>query len=348
VQTLESTISLYKKQIEEEKSRILEISIPTETPRSTISESSTDDPPSYTTETPMETPRSPEQSPTTSPKKSEENDLFSDMELLNKFSAKIPENFEENSTESDMDLLNKISGTTSENLLKSLDIPDLDADMDLLNKFSEPPRKTPVQDDQEFFMPPTKTKRPAFMSLFGANETKVNKSSWNSGKPVIVDFGVKEDANSKGKKGRSRKGMEDVHLIVSPYPSDSSLSTMSLFCVFDGHGGVECAAKAKKLFTDVFQNQMSKIGLSDDCREILFKTFVEVDLQLIEFEYMGSTGTAVFVWENNGKRFLQAANVGDSTAFLKRKDGQTEWLTRGNFFNLKEKTTLYLFFSTQK
>ncbi len=31
----------------------------------------------------------------------------------------------------------------------------------------------------------------------------------------------------------------------------------------------------------------------------------------------GATATAVFVWTEEGKRYLQAANVGDSAAFLR-------------------------------
>lgn len=42
----------------------------------------------------------------------------------------------------------------------------------------------------------------------------------------------------------------------------------------------------------------------------------EVDEGLKYFECEGSTATAVYVWAAGGKRFLQAANVGDSTAFL--------------------------------
>lgn len=42
----------------------------------------------------------------------------------------------------------------------------------------------------------------------------------------------------------------------------------------------------------------------------------QVDQQMREFEDVGTTCTAVLVWFYEGKRYVQAANVGDSCAFL--------------------------------
>lgn len=44
---------------------------------------------------------------------------------------------------------------------------------------------------------------------------------------------------------------------------------------------------------------------------------MDTDLQLKEFDTEGTTATAVLIWRVNGVCYLQAANVGDSTAFLK-------------------------------
>lgn len=38
----------------------------------------------------------------------------------------------------------------------------------------------------------------------------------------------------------------------------------------------------------------------------------------LQFEYEGATGTIVYLWAAGGRRFLQCANLGDSTAFLYR------------------------------
>ena len=78
--------------------------------------------------------------------------------------------------------------------------------------------------------------------------------------------------------------------------------------------------------------ELSSSPLSENSEEKLRNTFLSVDKQLEEFEYMGCTGTCVFVWEHLGKRFVQAANVGDSTAFLKSNSLGVVWLTRGMFY----------------
>jgi hypothetical protein len=293
---------MYKQQVEEEKQRIAEIKVdetPTDTPRSTTSTSTDEEelPPSYT----LDTPRS----------------VDSDDSLPTYNELTVP---------------------------GELNLPDVA--LDLINKV------TPKEEEEEEVFDLSKLKRgnkkektPAFMSIFSnSNEQKpVTIESWKSGKGVIVDYGVKEDANSKGKKNRGRKGysfggasggtsggkdMEDTNLIVYPFPEEDSPSTMALFCVFDGHGGADCAIEAKKIFPIVMKEKVTSISLSSNSLQILRETFLNVDQQLEEFEYMGCTGTAVFVWEFNGKRYLQAANAGDSTAFIKRGD-TTEWLTRG-------------------
>jgi len=48
------------------------------------------------------------------------------------------------------------------------------------------------------------------------------------------------------------------------------------------------------------------------------EAYKSTDAKLKEFEYEGCTSTTVLLWRNNGKRYLQAANVGDSSAFLFR------------------------------
>jgi len=49
-------------------------------------------------------------------------------------------------------------------------------------------------------------------------------------------------------------------------------------------------------------------------------TYEIVDKALLEFEYEGCTSSTVFVWQSGEHRYLQAANTGDSTAFLIRNE----------------------------
>ena len=46
--------------------------------------------------------------------------------------------------------------------------------------------------------------------------------------------------------------------------------------------------------------------------------FLEADQRLLSYETEGTTATAVLLWKKGSKRYLQSANVGDSTAFLCR------------------------------
>ncbi len=52
---------------------------------------------------------------------------------------------------------------------------------------------------------------------------------------------------------------------------------------------------------------------------MFLKVFAELDSAMKEFEFEGTTATAVVVWRTgeSGERFVQAANVGDSSAFIK-------------------------------
>lgn len=51
-------------------------------------------------------------------------------------------------------------------------------------------------------------------------------------------------------------------------------------------------------------------------RGVFLNAFKEVDAQLSKFEYEGATATVCLVWRAGHQRFVQSANVGDSTAFL--------------------------------
>jgi hypothetical protein len=49
---------------------------------------------------------------------------------------------------------------------------------------------------------------------------------------------------------------------------------------------------------------------------VLHETFSRTDKGLEEFEYEGATVTGVYIWSVGEDRYVQAANVGDSSAFL--------------------------------
>lgn len=157
--------------------------------------------------------------------------------------------------------------------------------------------------------------RPA-VSGFSASEA-LNKSGLARAKKSVP-------LNKGGKKGSYQ--MEDYHFCAFPWEKPS----WGLFCVFDGHSGKDCAEKASQLMPVKLKHHLESSGVdldagSVDLTEVFEKAFADTDKELEEFEYEGCTTTVVFVYKTaSGHRYLQAANVGDSSAHLVRKGKAVE------------------------
>lgn len=154
---------------------------------------------------------------------------------------------------------------------------------------------------------------------------------------LIRAFGSKDDMNLSGMKRSKKKAvrwgpagkgkpvyqMEDTHYAAYPFNGSEEAA---LFGVFDGHVGKHAAEKAKVLFPEEFAKNLRGHEEDTDMALVLRKTFLSTDARMIEFDMEGATATGVYIWKAAGRRFLQAANVGDSTAFLCR-DGKAVWLS---------------------
>ncbi len=139
----------------------------------------------------------------------------------------------------------------------------------------------------------------------------MNEAGLKRGKKTAVT------ANPHGKGGFQ---MEDVSLAEFPFDGDSR---KALFCVFDGHAGVGAAETAKKTLPGQLIKYINEAtggkGMPTDLTEILPVTFLMTDELMKQHEYEGCTATAVVVWQVGKDRYIQAANVGDSRAFLCRE-----------------------------
>jgi len=135
----------------------------------------------------------------------------------------------------------------------------------------------------------------------------------------------------RGKKGfniraggqqSKRYQMEDTNYCAFPFQKSKD---MGLFCVFDGHAGKDCATELTKIFPKFFAQywmQHNKDRKKLDFSQIWLDVYRDVDEQLKKYEDEGSTATTLLIWRAaDGKRYLQCANVGDSTAYLCR-DGR--------------------------
>ena len=153
--------------------------------------------------------------------------------------------------------------------------------------------------------------------------------------PAVLHYGVSEDANVAGlrrgkKKTTFNKGkgilsakahdlMDDAHIAITPFFGDAS---QALFGVFDGYAGPEAACAACKHLPLVLRSALRRGALRSPARGIKPTTwrsiYKKTDERLEGCECVGTTCTTVFCWAKGAARYLQAANVGDSLAFLCR------------------------------
>eukprot|EP01087_Luapelamoeba_hula_P000686 TRINITY_DN1050_c0_g2_i1.p1 TRINITY_DN1050_c0_g2~~TRINITY_DN1050_c0_g2_i1.p1 ORF type:complete len:804 (-),score=142.72 TRINITY_DN1050_c0_g2_i1:58-2469(-) len=132
---------------------------------------------------------------------------------------------------------------------------------------------------------------------------------------LIQDFGCVEDMNKAGiiKAKKEVVQQEDTHCEHYPFADNPHVA---VFCVFDGHGGKECSTAAIRLVPTELAKWLKHHELKKDASNLLHVTFMTVDEIMRVYEYEGCTATVVLVWSFKGKTYVQAANVGDSFAFL--------------------------------
>jgi len=165
-----------------------------------------------------------------------------------------------------------------------------------------------------------------------------SESGSESTQKLVSEWAVKADINKAGMRRarkpslsshtsssrKSRFEMEDIWCVEFPFDGDED---RGLFCVFDGHAGKKCAEAAARLFPTELANALkTKSEVVTDLTDIWKPIYLKVDEQLKEYEYEGTTASTVFLWKVGHQRYVQAANVGDSTAFIIR-NGEAVMLT---------------------
>ena len=120
----------------------------------------------------------------------------------------------------------------------------------------------------------------------------------------LKNFFYKEDQNIK----HNNKSMEDFILVKNPF-----LNNLSLFALFDGHGGKNVAEYLKNNFCDVLTKKI-KENQNLHLTEILKDTIISIDKDIEKLKNVkecGSTGTIVII-DND---MIYSVNVGDSKSF---------------------------------
>jgi protein phosphatase len=110
-----------------------------------------------------------------------------------------------------------------------------------------------------------------------------------------------------------------------------------------------CAIGAAKVMptevkAKIFDHESKKLKDEEhsDLKDVFIKSFEAVDAALAGFDFEGCTATVVMVWEALGYRWVQCANVGDSSAYLKHGDQVIKISRDHNPKDLLEKERLKL------
>jgi len=142
-----------------------------------------------------------------------------------------------------------------------------------------------------------------YLSLDSINNKKSGTSSIQNQNTPFKSYSYYEDKNLK-----YRQSMEDIGILIPDLTNDYKVS---LFGIFDGHGGTDVVKFVKSRLP-----QLIKIYLNDLFPvEIAFKNaFKKVDeeLKFFDSEYIGTTATLILIKDNK----IYCANVGDSKAYI--------------------------------
>ena len=142
-----------------------------------------------------------------------------------------------------------------------------------------------------------------YLSLDSINNKKSGTSSIQNQNTPFKSFSYYEDKNLK-----YRQSMEDIGIMIPDLTTDYKVS---LFGIFDGHGGTDVVKFVKNRLP-----QLIKIYLNDLFPvEIAFKNaFKKVDeeLKFFDSEYIGTTATLILIKDNK----IYCANVGDTKAYI--------------------------------
>ena len=130
------------------------------------------------------------------------------------------------------------------------------------------------------------------------------------------EFSISLDKNEK-----YQTNMEDCFCIAKHFEEDTN---KSMFCLFDGHGGIQVAKYLSKYFVDYFNRYLEKYP-NENTENLFKKIFKKIDSDIKKYvsesNEIGSTGTIIYITKEYDpkigmKKMLYCANVGDSRSVL--------------------------------
>jgi serine/threonine protein phosphatase PrpC len=130
----------------------------------------------------------------------------------------------------------------------------------------------------------------------------------NTSNKSFIEFSYNEEQNAT-----SKDTMEDKGKSIENYNENEN---NSLFILFDGHNGDQVSKYCQNHFDIILRKNLSNKSLST--KRAITKTFQELDNELKEkgFVHVGSTGTCLYLTEENGKKIIYCGNIGDTRCTL--------------------------------
>jgi hypothetical protein len=147
-------------------------------------------------------------------------------------------------------------------------------------------------------------------------EVSLDKDScfYNPVARSVKEYSYKEDSNKE-----HREAMEDVNKVIDKFMNDNN---KGLFCLYDGHGGIEPANYVKNRLPDMFAKFL--IDSNFNIEKSFIYTFQKVDDELkvlSQSDNVGTTACIVYFYKETDillgtKRYFVCANVGDTRCVL--------------------------------
>ena len=115
---------------------------------------------------------------------------------------------------------------------------------------------------------------------------------------------------------------------------------LTLFGIFDGHGGFQVSSKAKDLLPKEIHNRINMTTPENVVRSLIIDAFEKTDKELMtkltECDDMGSTCTLSFIYKSKSNRIIYTANIGDSHAYIVSNKKATRLTTEHKCDNEEE------------
>lgn len=135
---------------------------------------------------------------------------------------------------------------------------------------------------------------------------------------IKSNFYVVESAKDQGKRCEMEdRILIDEHFYIKDSTVISETDDLSLFAVFDGHGGSKCVKYVTFSFKSIL---MIALQTTSSMEEAFVKTFHLLDTTFINSYQDRSGTTAVVVLINNTTKDLWVAHAGDSRAIYGNRD----------------------------